>query len=67
MKRFKIDIETSYGRGIYDGDVYSDLRIRPDEKGDWVDAVDAFNEIDKMKHRIKRMQKYIDKLEGRSV
>lgn len=62
MKRYDIDIETTYGHGMYDGDEYSTLRIREGEKGQWVKA----SEAEKMKDRIYRMQKRIDDLEGRS-
>jgi hypothetical protein len=62
MKRYDIDIETTYGRGMYDGDEYSTLRIREGENGEWVKA----SEAEKMKDQIYRMQKRIDALEGRS-
>lgn len=38
MKRYKIDIETTYGRGMYDGDEYSTLRVREEKDGEWVKA-----------------------------
>lgn len=62
MKFYDIDIETSYGSGIYDGDKYSDLRVRERKAGEWVKAKDAL----KLQERIDRMQKRIDKLEGRA-
>lgn len=69
MKRYKIDIETSYGRGMYDGDEYHDLRIRENEAGEWIKASDV-EQIDaktkKLESKIERMQAYINKIEGRS-
>jgi hypothetical protein len=67
VKQYDIDIEYSYGTGYYDGEEYSDIRVRENKNGDWVKAVDARKEIDKLKHRIKRMQNRLDKLEGRNV
>jgi len=69
MKRYNIDIEVSYGRGIYDGDEYHDLRIREHETGEWIKASDVAQlqaNTEKLESKIERMQKYIDKLEGRS-
>lgn len=63
MKRYHIDIEVSYGTGYYDGDEYSDLRIRENKQGEWV----KHSDVKKLQSRIERMQKRIDKLEGRSV
>lgn len=63
MKRFKIDIEITYGTGYYDGDEYSDLRVKEDKNGDWCKAKD----VGKLLDRVKRMQARIDKLEGRNV
>lgn len=61
MKRYKIDIETTYGRGMYDGDEYSELRVREEKDGEWVKATEA----EKMKDQIFRMQKKIDELMSR--
>lgn len=61
MKRYNIDIEISYGTGLYDGDEYADIRIRDDKDGEWVKAID----VDQLISKIKRMQKRIDEHEGR--
>lgn len=61
MKRYNVKLETSYGRGYYDGDVYTDLQTSESKTGEWVKATEAL----KLQHRINRMQKRIDKLEGR--
>lgn len=56
MKRYNIDIEKAYGRGIYDGDEYSTLRVREEKNGEWVKAAEA----EKMKEQIFQMQQKID-------
>jgi hypothetical protein len=61
LKRHTVKIETSYAGGIYDGDEYHDLVSYEDETGRWVLAKD----VEKLEDKIKRMQKRIDKLEGR--
>lgn len=69
MKRYSIDIETTYGRGIFDGDQYSDLRIRENETGEWIKACDVESlesKNAKLESKIERMQAYINKIEGRS-
>lgn len=69
MKRYNIDIETTYGRGIYDGDEYHDLRIRENDAGEWVKASEAEHletKNSKLESKIERMQAYIDKLEGQA-
>lgn len=65
MNRYNIDIEVSYGSGWYDGDEYHDLRVREDKNGDWVRFREVQAELDRMKAKIRRMQKRIDKHEGR--
>lgn len=62
MKTYKIDIEVSYGGGIYDGDEYHDLRVREDKKGEWV----KLSDVKKLESKMARMQARIDKLEGRA-
>lgn len=69
MKRYKIDIEITYAGGIYDGDEYHELRVRESENGDWIKASDIkelTEKSEKLESKIKRMQAYIDKLEGRA-
>jgi hypothetical protein len=61
IKRHTVKIEKEYGTGWYDGEVYHDLVSREDSNGCWVLASD----VAKLEDKIKRMQKRIDKLEGR--
>lgn len=66
MKRYKIYIEKTYGTGWYDGDEYSELEIRESEDGTWYRVSDVNDHLAKLKDKVYRMQKRIDKLEGRS-
>lgn len=61
LKRHTVKIEKEYGTGWYDGDVYYDLVSVEDAKGRWVLAKD----VEKLEDKIKRMQRRIDRLEGR--
>lgn len=61
IKRHTVFIDKDYGTGWYDGEVYCSLESREDDKGRWVLAKD----VEKLEERVKRMQRRIDKLEGR--
>lgn len=61
MQRYHIEIETEYGRGIYDGDEYHELVSKKDDSGEWC----KYDDVKTMVSRIERMQNRIDKLEGR--
>lgn len=62
MKRYEQHTSVEYGTGYYDGEKYEYHEMHQSETGEWVKAEDAL----KLQHRIKRMQKRIDKLEGRT-
>ncbi|AHJ87392.1 hypothetical protein phiPsa374_132 [Pseudomonas phage phiPsa374] len=66
MTRYKIFIERTYGTGWYDGDEYCDLEVRPDPFGPWYKVTEVDKLLAKQKDKMQRMQKYIDKLEGRA-
>lgn len=65
MKKYKIYIERSYGTGWYDGDEYADLEIRESVDGTWYSVSEVDKHLAKLKDKLWRMQKRIDKLEGR--
>lgn len=60
MKRFNIRIHT-WTESWCDGE-FSELQVNENKTGKWVKATEAL----KMQDRIRRMQKRIDKLEGRA-
>ena len=61
MKRYDIDTEVEYGRGIYDGDESHSIVESECATGKWV----LYEDAAKLEKRIERMQKRIDRLEGR--
>lgn len=65
LKRYDIEIGYYYGSGYYDGEEYSELRVKEDSTGEWVKAEDVLKQLKRMQHRIDRMQKRLDKHEGR--
>jgi hypothetical protein len=67
LKQYNIDIERYYGTGLYDGEEYADLRVREvPHDGEWVKSKDYKKYCDKLQKKTNRMQKRIDKLEGRA-
>lgn len=59
MKRFDVRIHT-WSESWSESD-FSELQVNENKKGEWVKATDAL----KLQHRIERMQKRLDILEGR--
>lgn len=61
MKRYSVEMDVEYGRGIYDGEKYHRLEERICSTGKWV----MYEDAEFLEKRIKRMQARIDRLEGR--
>lgn len=61
MKRFNVKLETEYGMGYYDGEVYTNLVVTESKTGQYTLSKDT----DKLLSKIKRMQRRIDQLQGR--
>lgn len=66
MDRYKIELERSYGTGWYDGEEYCDLEVRRNPFGPWYKVTDVDKHLAKLEKKMQRMQKRIDKLEGRA-
>lgn len=65
MDKWKVVLEKDYGTGWYDGEVYTDIVSYKSETGVWYSVIAVDKHIEKLQDRIRRMQKRIDKLEGR--
>lgn len=59
MKRYNVILEKEYDR--WDDYTWHSLEVKEDKKGEWVKACEAI----KLEKKIERMQRRIDKLEGR--
>lgn len=62
MKRYEIDTEIEYGRGMYDGAEYHSIVESECPTGEWV----KYEDVKNLQNRINRMQARINRLEGRA-
>lgn len=62
VTRFEEYTDVEYGTGWYDGERYEYHGLRESDEGQWV----KYSDFEKLNKRIVRMQKRIDKLEGRA-
>jgi len=60
MKRYSVELHSWYE--WHSEEPYTELLTSETPDGEWVKATEAL----KLQHRIERMQKRIDKLEGRT-